>query len=152
MGILASTFGSYGLEFAESFVGIMGHLVVVLPSAAYVAYGGLLMATVAIEKDPLGLIDAQKRVFLILLFIATTILLMTMGYVGWCKVGASQVDGFQGRYLAPLTPLLALAAPTLPERWLQGPEARASWVASGCGVILLIAVLETASYFFSPTG
>jgi len=149
-GILASTFASYGLEFIESFVGILGHLVVFLPAAAYLAYGGLLLATAAIERDPLGLLDARKRTFLLLLFIGTTVLLMTMGYIGWCKTGAPQVDGFQGRYLAPLAPLLLLALPALPERWWQAPEPRASWVASGCAVILAIAVVETASYFFLP--
>jgi uncharacterized membrane protein len=149
-GILASTFASYGLEFGESFIGILGHLVVFLPSTAYLAYGGLLLATTAIEKDPLRLIDARKRVFLLLLFLVTTIVLMTMGYVGWCKVGAPQVDGFQGRYLAPLAPLLVLALPTVPERVWRGVGPRASWIAPGCAVILAIAVLETARYFFSP--
>jgi uncharacterized membrane protein len=150
LGVVVSTFANYGLLFGESFVGILGHLVVVLPSAVYVAYGGLLAATAAIERNQLEILDARKRAFLLLVFVGTTIVAMTMGYVGWTPVGAPQVYGFQGRYFAPLVPLLFVAVPALPKRWWPVQEPRARWVASGCAVILAIAVLETARYFFLP--
>jgi len=149
-GVLLSTIPKYGLFYIESFIGILGHLVVVLPWAVYVAYGGLLAATAAIERDQVGLLDRRKRAFLLLLFVGTTILAMTMGYVGWTPVGAPQVYGFQGRYLAPLAPLLFIAVPALPERWSPVHEPRAAWVASGCAAILAIAVVETARSFFLP--
>lgn len=68
-------------------------------------------------------------------------------YLHWTGVGAATVEGFQGRYLLPVAPLLFALAP-LRLTALDGPGRRVALVASGACITLTSAVAAIFAHFY----
>jgi len=86
---------------------------VVAPVAVLAAMALLLGATAASDKGPPG---GKARWLALGLAAATLLVMMTAVYTQWTRVGAPVVEGFNGRYLYPLAPLLLVAVPTRAKR------------------------------------
>ena len=72
----------------------------------------MLGATAASDAGPaLQLKRWQPQLLALGLAATTLIIIMTTVYMQWTRVGAPVVEGFNGRYLYPLAPLLLLAIP-----------------------------------------
>jgi uncharacterized membrane protein len=104
----------------NALVGIFGVFgpPVMLPLAVIVAIAALFVLTlVAGEKvtEP-ALRSWQARGLALAISGATLLIILTLLYLQWTRVGAPAVDGFSGRYLYPLAPLLLLFAPAVGKR------------------------------------
>jgi hypothetical protein len=99
----------------NALVGIFGVFgpPVVLPLAVILAIAALFALTLAAgEKvtEP-QLRSWRTRGLALAILAATLVIILTLLYLQWTRVGAPAVDGFSGRYLYPLAPLLLLFVP-----------------------------------------
>lgn len=85
-----------------------------LPMLVIVALAGLLMLSVASGERTTGALLKSWRVrFLaIAILIVTILLILTLLYLQWTRLAGPVIDGFNGRYLFPLAPLLLLLLPS----------------------------------------
>ena len=88
---------------------------VMAPLVVLAAMALLLGATAASDQGPLqpALRDWRARALALGLAAATLLIIMTTVYMQWTRVGAPVVEGFNGRYIYPLAPLVLLAIPTV---------------------------------------
>ncbi|MEB2344988.1 MAG: DUF2142 domain-containing protein [Deltaproteobacteria bacterium] len=108
-GVLARTVRELGWLWATSFVGLLGHADTWLPMWLYRAALALLLAVALLDGGPASPVRGRGRA--LALGLAGAGLLATLGiaYLGWNEVAAPLVRGVQGRYLAPLAPLVLVA-------------------------------------------
>ncbi len=84
-----------------------GHNYIVIPAISY----GLiiaLLATISATEPVKKSLEQQllKRCFIVIMMCGIIVLSLTMLYVQWSAYQSPVIDGFQGRYLYPLLPLL----------------------------------------------
>ena len=86
---------------------------VVMPIAIIVAVAGLLAATVLSEERAVQpqLAAWRTKAAALAIAAATLGIILTLLYLQWTRFGGPVVDGFNGRYLYPLAPLLLLLIP-----------------------------------------
>jgi uncharacterized membrane protein len=101
---------SFLLSSLQGLLGEFSHSNVIFPEWAYWSVGTLGVATVLLdEKDPLRSYRAPTRAFALGIFVICFAGAITLLYVQWSPVRAPVISGFQGRYFAPVLPLLVLA-------------------------------------------
>ena len=101
--IVISTTKTYGKEIATGVIGAFGENEIMLPLKVVLLYYLLLLISVAANTPP-----RHWRAPLIALSTAALNLaaMLTAFYIECRPVAESAIDGFQGRYLIPLLPLL----------------------------------------------
>ncbi len=116
-----------------------------LPLCA-LATGGLIAVLAFDRPDAAHPYPAQLRWLGAGIFCASTLLALTFLYLQWTRLGGNRIDGFQGRYLYPLFPLLFPLIRSAPAnaspRWL----ATLVPVVSGC--LLCVATLIVKQGYF----
>lgn len=110
--ILANTLLGSGASYWTTFVGELGPLIVKLPAVAYVAWAALLATVVALDGPPLRM-RSGARAWIALAAVVSIVAVFLFAYLGWNPVGAPVVAGVQGRYWAPVVPLLVFAVPAM---------------------------------------
>jgi len=140
---LVASAARQAIPYVTGFVGVLGHLDVVLPLPVYAVYPLLLLVLMLADAPDPEALTALRRLSLVVLFGLGMASVLTLAYLGWNPVGASYVIDVQGRYFLPLAPLLALALPA--KRSLPG--ALVGWAptvvaASGLGVGIVAVVLR----------
>ncbi len=130
------------LFYGRSFVGILGWLDTMLPTWAYPALGGALLAT-ALLSALRGWVGPAAP-WLLAAALASVPLVFAALLLGWTAFPATRIEGVQGRYfLAPaLLAAVALAAPQ-PEpagAWRRGAGVAAAGVAA-VGALLCVHAL-----------
>lgn len=99
----------------KSMVGILGELNIPLDSGLCIALAAGVLTLVWLDT-PRSRISALSRAYCGGIFFATFLLTMLALYVQWNAPGAPRIEGFQGRYLFPVLPLLFFAvAPPAPK-------------------------------------
>ncbi len=128
-----------GGEAARSLGGVAGWTNIGLPAPIYAL---LLVAGIALwasgEKPPAPIRTPFALLVQAGVFGGVTLLILTMMYAGWTGVGASVIDGFQGRYWLPLLPLILALAP-LRLSLLSAERARVG-LAFGAPIVGLVAM------------
>ena len=71
----------------------------------------VLLVSIGMSEGRQPAIPVAAKVIALLIAFATLCIILTLLYLQWTRVGASTVDGFNGRYLYPLVPLLLLILP-----------------------------------------
>ena len=95
-----------GRHMAET-VGFLGWNQVMLPGSIYaLALGGGALLLFSTDPGPRALSSPSAIVVQIGLFMGIVVLSLFFLYLQWTGVGAPKVEGFQGRYLVPILPLL----------------------------------------------
>lgn len=108
------------VSIGKSMIGILGELDVPLDDSLCAALAAGVLALVWLDT-PRSNMSALSRLFCLGIFCATFLLTMLALYLQWNAVGAPRIEGFQGRYLFPVLPLLFLAlAPPAPKRMPAG--------------------------------
>ena len=94
------------------FIGTFGPPVT-MPLLLIVAVAGLLAATILSDAPiaPRPLRSGQTRLLAAAIVLLTLGLILTLLYLQWTRLGGPVIDGFNGRYLYPLAPLLLLMIP-----------------------------------------
>lgn len=140
-----TTLSRRGLDQLAGFVGVLGHLDVLLPRAVYVGYPiALLGVTLLDGPDPPAWNLARRGLLLGLLGLGTLAVLAQL-YVGAGRTEVMAIPGLQGRHFIPLAPLLLLALPA--RRAL--PEPMGGWlVAALSGLVLLVGLGGVVSHYY----
>ena len=119
--LIGSSLREFGYEFWRQTIGVFGWLN--LPAPTWILLGVTLSLVVTVcssDSRQLHLTAILRLVFLGLAA-ASLILTAVVVYLAWNRVGASRIEGWQGRYAIPILPLLATA---LANEWLR----RARWL------------------------
>lgn len=111
--ILRTLFATLFLPLAViQFLGTFGPPVT-MPLLLIVAVAGLLAATI-LSDAPTALRPLRSgptRILVAAIVVLTLGLILTLLYLQWTRLGGPVIDGFNGRYLYPLAPLLLLMIP-----------------------------------------
>ena len=125
-------------------VGVLGWLFILLPSWVYSMWIGVLALVtlgLLVEAGPgprlavAGLLGIGLGAWAIML----------AQYLGWTEVGATTINGLQGRYFLPLLPFVAVATPCLQPLRLHG-LAVIPLIAGALGAATVPATVALASY------
>lgn len=96
------------IEYVRMFFGIFGYLETPLPSYVYITYIAVL-GFVAIGDCNLEVaLTDRAKVIIFVSFTLCVLVVMTLVYMTWTVVGGKIVQGIQGRYFIPFSPLLFL--------------------------------------------
>jgi uncharacterized membrane protein len=107
-GAITRTLREDGVTYAAQFVGTLGWLDTFLPAPFRVLYLAVLVVTAVSDSAAGTRLGPRNRLVLVALGLGSILLLMTIAYVMWNRVGASLIYGLQGRYFIPIAPLLFL--------------------------------------------
>ncbi len=130
------------------YIGILGHLDVVLPRWIYSSYPIALVAVALFDRDDSPGLTVMRRIAVFGIAgaaLMTTLMLIFLAVPGIADANSSTV---QGRYFVPFVPLLFLAIPgirRMPRSW--GPLG----IASFCAVTLFAAAYTVATHYFIGT-
>jgi hypothetical protein len=161
LGLAAADYLHHGLRYAAELVGNFGWLDTPLPHAATVLWGCLLLVAAWTGGDPALAIAAWQRWLAAAVMGAALLLLSLSQYVTWTPLGASFIDGLQGRYFLPLAPVAAILFYNrrfynrrLAGRWTGSPgpaggasdmapagPAAAGWLFGGLSVVFTVLTL-----------
>lgn len=91
-----------GESYVITFVGRLGHYWHVLPMWLVVVHMSALMLVALVDKSEDVIISAKDRALLLAVFLLGSMCVFTLQYLSWTTVGATIVDGVQGRYFIPV--------------------------------------------------
>ena len=98
---LKNTFHDQGEFYIYSFIGnYLCQFTVTVPNLTILAYIILLILSPFFEEHKYS-INKKEKIWSVFLTLATIILVMTALYLTWTPIGASVIEGVQGRYFFP---------------------------------------------------
>jgi uncharacterized membrane protein len=106
--IALDTLRAHAIEYAIMFIGALGSLDTLLPKPYYAAAALILLAALIADLAGPPAADARARGLLLVVLLASTALIFVSQYLIWTAVGATVIEGAQGRYFLPLVPAAAL--------------------------------------------
>ena len=140
--VLRTLFATLFLPLAViQFIGTFGPPVT-MPLLLIVANAGLLAATI-LSDAPIALRplqSGQTRLLAAAIVLLTLGLILTLLYLQWTRLGGSVIDGFNGRYLCPLAPLLLLMIPATGKPLFRLPSS--AW-------LLALAIVSVGGTFWT---
>jgi uncharacterized membrane protein len=105
--VLLHTFSAWGLEYARQMVGVLGWLSIsVSPTALFLLLAVVMILMSGFAWEPS--LGARRRATLLTTWAATMVCALLGVYGGVNPVGAPIIDHAQGRYFAPVLPLLLI--------------------------------------------
>jgi uncharacterized membrane protein len=114
------------------FLGVFGPPVA-LPVLYYPLLALGLGGTVVSDASARALLpDWRLRILVVSIVVLTLMMVLTLLYLQWTRLGGTVIDGFNGRYLFPLAPLMLLLLPTRSKPLLDIPASY--WLFSLGGV------------------
>jgi uncharacterized membrane protein len=124
----------------------IGFLGPALPHWQYMGWllAGAVSALAVMLKEAAQEESAQARCFWLALLLATVLSIALSAYVTYTSLGATEIDGLQGRYFLPVLPFLLFALPVA-RRWRDLPVVKdlaAVPTALFCVPAILMAVLD----------
>lgn len=132
----------------ESFIGVGGWTNIAMPAWAYAATG-LAAALLWMSGPAAPWLSRRAVAFEVAVFAATFLAALSLLYLQWTGVGAARIDGFQGRYLLSVAPLLFAAAPYRLAA-LAGGRTRAAILAAGALTGLAAMLGAVAAQYYHP--
>ncbi len=125
----------------RSFIGILGWLDTPLPNWFIKSYCVvLLVAMLATGRREVS-VTATQRLLAVTLACASVLALLIATYAAWTRVGNPLVEGLQGRYFIPLSPLACVALYNrtfAADERLWGPLATVGTVLSGVLTVMVL--------------
>jgi uncharacterized membrane protein len=106
--ILINTLYTHGHFYLNSFIGILGWLDTPLPDYIYILCSGALIFISIIDNDDDKHLSWKQKSIFCLILVASILGILTALYLTWNPVGAKIIEGVQGRYFIPISPLLFL--------------------------------------------
>lgn len=156
--VLGRDLGQHGLQYLHELIGTLGWLDLPAPQWLVLAHAGLLLAAAVADGAPRGWLMPWQRQWAACTLVLSLVFVWTLMYLWWAPVGAPGLPGMQGRYFAPLLPLLLVAAAARPYREIAAGGAAARPVlcagfwplaAGGYGLFLTLeTLLRTAAHHY----
>ena len=119
--LIGSSLREFGYELWRQTIEVFSWLNLPAPTWILVGVTLSLVVTVCSSDSRQLHLTATLRLVFLGLAVASFILTAMVVYLAWNRIGASRIEGWQGRYAIPLLPLLATA---LANEWLL----RARWL------------------------
>ncbi|MGI8890493.1 MAG: DUF2142 domain-containing protein [Chthoniobacterales bacterium] len=116
LGIFYGSLREFGYEFWRQMIGVLGWLNLSLP--IWIPAGVTTCLLITICSSDTATVRLTKVLRSAWLILALTALFLTavVVYLAWNQVAAPRIEGWQGRYVIPILPLLASA---LASAWLR---------------------------------
>ncbi|HEY9909418.1 MAG TPA: DUF2142 domain-containing protein [Thermosynechococcaceae cyanobacterium] len=95
-------------EYAEQFIGVLGWLDTPIHGSVRLSYIWVLLIAALISSEPEIFMLGGQRLKIFLVVAVTVFMIHAPLYFGWTAVGRAKVDGLQGRYFIPTSPLFFL--------------------------------------------
>lgn len=106
--IALDTLRARTIEYGVMVIGALGSLDVLLPKPYYAAATLIFLAALIADLTGPAAARAGARLLLLVALLAATALIFVSQYLIWTAVGATVIEGVQGRYFLPLLPAAAL--------------------------------------------
>lgn len=133
-------------RYASQLIGKLGWLDVPLPPALLIGFFLLLVTLLLIDGQPSIVVRAWQRLLVAALTVFGVVAIIASQYVMWTPVGASFVEGVQGRYFLPVA-LVAIWS-CHGGRWARGGGGKAALAILTVAVSLIAAFITLAVHFF----
>jgi len=138
---------SFLVNTLEQFLGMFGPAIVLPPLMLGLLAVGLY-GTIRTDPSASGAVYPRAvKWWALVLSIGTPLIILTLLYIQWNGLHAATIQGFQGRYLYPLLPLLVL---TLPHGERPAtPQTHARWwlgCFAGVGFLAVVAMILATYY------
>lgn len=91
------------------FIGVFGPPVRI--PVLFLSLVGMMLAMVGISEGQALRISAKAKALAACLVLATVVIILTLLYLQWTRYRGPVIDGFNGRYLYPMVPLLLILLP-----------------------------------------
>jgi uncharacterized membrane protein len=105
------TVASLFVPLVAGMVGFLGHFDVEIPPAATALGLAAVAASASLERGPLGL---SGRLVLVAAFVAASLAVIALAYLGWTRVGAPHIQSIQPRYFLLILPFALVLLPRIP--------------------------------------
>lgn len=139
--IVFTTLSDHPSNQLRSFVGILGWLDTPLPNRFIKSYYFMLALAALATGRPGIRVSARQRLLAIAVAAACVLALLVVCYVIWTRAGGPIIEGIQGRYFIPLSPLACVVlynrSWTIESR-LWGPIVAAYSVFSGLLAVVVL--------------
>lgn len=106
--IMVNTFMREGRGYLEQFIGILGWLDTKLPGFIINSYLAVLCVIALIENRKNIRISIKDKLILFCTSVICIVLVFLAMYIGWSRVGYNFIEGVQGRYFIPISPVIFL--------------------------------------------
>jgi uncharacterized membrane protein len=126
----------------EGLVGNLGHFDVEIPPAATALGLAAVAASVSLDRAALA---AQARLAFGASFVAASLAVLAMAYLGWSPVGSDKIQGVQGRYFLPMLPFALVLLPPIPR--ISDRILALAITASLVGVLAISAAAMLRTYY-----
>jgi uncharacterized membrane protein len=90
------------------FIGVLGWLDTHIPMIITISYASMLVFVALVSHGPQLVLSGANKLKVFFILAATIFLVYLSQYLIWTAVGASKVNGVQGRYMIPISPLFFL--------------------------------------------
>ncbi len=116
--IFANTIREYSFNWLVTYLGKLGWLDTSLSWNIRWGVLGMLFLVAFFEGDPQRQLSARQRLLMLTVFVMVSAALAVALYVIWCATRGEVIDGLQGRYFIPISPLLFMPL-TLQRGWID---------------------------------
>jgi uncharacterized membrane protein len=132
--------------YAIQFVGNLGWLDTPLPAPVLLGYALLLLALALVDGAPHFALAAPGRLLVAGIAGGTFLAIAASQYLLWTPVGASYIDGIQGRYLLPLAPAAALFL--LNRRWARDLDRFGAWLFATAALVTVVSLVRVGLRYY----
>jgi uncharacterized membrane protein len=106
--IVIESYWIHGRGFINSCIGILGWLDTPMPIFYYDLAIAMLFFFAFFDSNNQVNLRISQRLVLLVCVIGTLFIIATMMYMSWTPVGQEVIEGIQGRYFIPISPLIFL--------------------------------------------
>jgi uncharacterized membrane protein len=144
--LVGSEIARAGVEYLREVIGVFGWLTLPLPNWIFIGVIAGLAVTICTSDLKRLCLTLRFRLFSFGLASLGLLLTAIIVYLAWNPVGATSIEGWQGRYAIPFLPVGAFAVANGWLRNLRGVR-ECAWAFSVVANIAAIALLARATYF-----
>ena len=106
--LIGNTLRVHGLTYLEQYLGGMGWGETKMPFWHMVSYGLVLLGVAACDREKDIAISAKQKAIILSIVVTNIVLIFTLLYITWTSLDSDVIQGIQGRYFIPLSPLVFL--------------------------------------------
>lgn len=105
---IINTLSVFGKDYIYQFVGRLGWLDTPLPISLINSYLITIVVVALLNHQKEFLLSWKQKCIILTIFVSNLSLVMILLYLHWTPVGKTIIEGVQGRYFIPLSPLFFL--------------------------------------------
>lgn len=104
--LIGNTLRVHGLTYLEQYLGGMGWGETKMPIWHMVSYGLVLLGVAACSHEKDIAISVRQKAIIFSIVVTNIVLIFTLLYITWTSLDSDVIQGIQGRYFIPFSPLV----------------------------------------------